>query len=84
MKTQIHAEISTLEDGSIQAISPELQLLILPEEDSKAKAFNRNGLKKQVGMSGFHHIRWLVGELDGVRCYIQGSKIILTKRDLYP
>jgi hypothetical protein len=29
------------------------------------------------------HKRWLVGELDGVRCYINGNNIIMTKQDLY-
>ena len=28
--------------------------------------------------------RWLVGQLDGVYCYINGPNIILTKRDLNP
>ena len=29
------------------------------------------------------HERWLVGELDGVRVYINGNQIIMTKQDLY-
>jgi hypothetical protein len=29
------------------------------------------------------HERWLVGELDGVRVYINGSQVILTTQDLY-
>jgi len=82
--TQLHADIKTLEDGSIQAIAPTMQLLVIPSEGSKHRAFNRNGLQRNLKTGKTTHIRWLVGELDGVRCYIQDNQIILTKRDLYP
>ena len=28
--------------------------------------------------------RWLVGELNGVRCYVNGNNVILTTQDLNP
>ena len=41
-------------------------------------------LRKIVDAQGMDtHERWLIGELDGVRVYINGTNYIMTKRDLY-
>lgn len=49
--------------------------------------FKRNAIKG-VGAPGARQVQWLVGEVDGVRCYVQenetGTHIVLTKDDLYP
>lgn len=94
--TQEHCAISREDDGTIHAVSPERCLTILP--DAEARAFNRNFKKytpehkirdEKTGkvletVPGIAtHDRILVGELDGVRCYIIGNDIIMTKRDLY-
>ena len=113
---QLHCEVKKQDDGTITAISPELQVTILP--DGEAKAFNRvfqkhkmldkplhaklNNLAARIQQdkttpkdawkelkewvddkNSNNRERWLVAELDGVRVYIQGSNIIMTKRDLY-
>lgn len=49
---------------------------VLP--DAESKVFLRNAMK-----SNGSHARMIVAELDGVRAYILGTRVILTKRDLY-
>lgn len=61
------------EDGK-HAVSVE-GILSVPLD---GKVFFRNALK-----SGHRHVRMLVGELDGVRCYVLGTRVILSKKDLY-
>lgn len=48
-----------------------------------AAMFKRNAIKG-VGSGASRHERWLVGELDGVRCYFDGRRVVLTTEDLYP
>lgn len=80
-----HAEIETQDDGTIVAVNDEVTLVVVPEEPSEnPKAFNRCGIIKDLRTGVTHHTRWLVGELDGVRVYLTGDTIILTKRDLNP
>lgn len=74
-------KITEDEDGVKHATSIQGVLSVLP--DGETKVFMRNFIKMGFGgkPSGKH--RWLVGELDGVRIYVNGNKFILTKQDLY-
>ena len=66
-------------DGTRKASGP-VNLLILPEAESKI--FMRNSI--EWGANQNVHRRCLVGELDGVRVYVSGTDIVMTKRDIYP
>ena len=59
-----------------------IALSILPDGDSNL--FMRNGIEKNLKTGVTTKKRWLVGELNGVRCYIQGSNVIMTTQDKYP
>ena len=78
---QPHADITEDVDGTKHAISSMHQVTVLP--DGETRVFNRNGLVNALG-SETNHVRWLVAVLDDVRVYINGSRIIVTKQDLYP
>ena len=78
---QPHAEVTVEEDGTKKAMSATHQLVILP--DGPSRIVNRNGLKGALGPN-VKHVRWLLGELNGVKVYINGSTIIMTTQDLYP
>lgn len=58
-------------------------------EDEATQIFYRNGIKlnANTGKQG-EHIRWLVGQLNGVRVYItetaEGFNVIMSDKDLYP
>lgn len=47
--------------------------------EGDGKAFKRTFIKPA---KGYKH-RILVGELDGVRVYIDGNRVVMTMRDLY-
>jgi len=71
--------------GVIHAIPDKdsvVSLSVLP--DGACKAFMRNGITKHLKTGVTTKKRWLVGELNGVRCYIQGANIIMTTQDKYP
>jgi hypothetical protein len=72
------SEITTDEHGHKHITFPEAQVTVLNDGDTKV--FIRNGIRIKTG----EKVRWLVGELDGVRVYVQDSNIILTRQDLYP
>ena len=78
---QPHAEVTKEEDGTLIATSEMHQLTILP--DGPSSIVNRNGLKRALGPD-VQHVRWLRGELNGVKVYVNGSTIVMTTRDLYP
>lgn len=46
------------------------------------KAFNRRAIRKNLKTGETEHLFALVGELDGVRIYVIGDGIIMTKEDL--
>lgn len=48
------------------------------------KAFNRRAIKKHLKTGETEHLSLLVCDLDGVRVYVNGDKITVTKQDLYP
>lgn len=47
------------------------------------RTFMRRAIKG-VGTSSPRHVEWVVGELDGVRAYFDGTHVILTRQDLNP
>lgn len=51
--------------------------------DADGKMFRRNAIK---GIGGAQHqrVQWLVIELDGVRVYIDGQNVVVTRQDLMP
>lgn len=55
--------------------------------DADGRLFKRNAIKNAMSPDARKE-QWLVGELDGVRCYVQhtatGASLVLTRNDLYP
>jgi len=73
----LNYELSMDCDGVRKAVNSINTLIILP--DGETKLFQRRAMK--IGKNkGFDSA--LVGELDGVRVYIKGNEIVLTKQDL--
>ena len=64
--------------------SANINLSVIPQAGDEGKAFIRNGIRLIAPEGVESHIRWLVGELNGVRVYTDGSSIILTTKDLKP
>lgn len=62
-----------------RAAGPITGVTIIPDAASY-NLFHRVG----KAVAGPVLARWLVAELDGVRVYVRGSEIVITKRDLYP
>ena len=48
------------------------------------KAFFRRSIKLNACTGEQRRTEWLVGELDGVRVYVCGRNVIVTREDLYP
>lgn len=67
------------ETGISVAQNGEVTLTVL----DRGQVFKRRAVKG-VGSGAAQEITWLVAELDGVRIYIDGSSIVLTRQDLYP
>lgn len=86
-------EIVTDVDGSFHATDGLVSMSVLPERmqanlsRSQARLFKRMALKNAMTPS-VRQVEWLVGELDGVRCYVRSDglqlNIVLTRQDLYP
>ena len=51
--------------------------------DPEAKMFRRRGIKG-VGSGDAMQIEWLVVEQAGVRVYVSGNGVVVTKQDLMP
>ncbi len=51
--------------------------------DEGGQAFMRHAIKK-VGTPDAHKVTWLVGELDGVRCFVTPEGVILTRENKWP
>jgi hypothetical protein len=75
------AEITKDEDGTIHAVLKGRVISVLP--DGASKVFRRRAIKG-VGSPKARQVEWIVAELDGVRVYVQGDHIVMTKRDLNP
>ena len=71
--------LSTDENGNQTAINAINTVTVL--NDGKSKLFQRRAIKG-VGSGEPSFETCLVGELDGVRVYVKGSSIVLTKQDL--
>jgi len=69
--------ITTDENGIQHAVNEQLQVSVLP--DAKARLFHRREIRP---FAGGQKRSALVAELDGVRVFIQGSHIVVTKRNL--
>lgn len=67
------------EDGVIVATNPLNTLTVLPDGKTKVRKRRSIHMHKQ-GDERFETV--LFGELDGVRVYIKGNQIILTKQNL--
>lgn len=76
--------LQTADDGTRHATGGpcSLNLSILP--DGESKLFHRNAIKKKLATGNTEHIRWLVAELNGVRVYVDGTRIVVTTRDILP
>jgi hypothetical protein len=74
-------KITEDEDGIKHAASVHGVLSVLP--DGETRVFMRNAIKMGIAGGESGRFRMLVGELDGVRVYVCGDKVTLTKRDLY-
>ncbi len=67
-------------DGLLHAVSPLQSVTVVPDGEESARLFKRHAVqplarrKKTV----------LVGELNGVRVYIDGGSVVMTVQDLYP
>lgn len=66
------AGITTANNGS-------LALTVL----DAGKVFKRNAIKG-VGGGAPQRVTWIVAELDGVRVYIDGARVVMTRQELYP
>ena len=47
------------------------------------KVFCRRAVKG-VGSASARRVEWAVGEINGVRCYFDGTHVVLTTEDLRP
>lgn len=55
----------------------------LQATDDGSRVWRRRGIKRP-GSEAAEAVEWVVGELDGVRVYFNGTDCILTRQDLYP
>lgn len=69
-------------DGHKHSVTPHFTLTVIPDAPDCA-IFARNGIKMPITGGRTVHHRALVGQLDGVRVYIQKGSIVMTKQDLY-
>jgi hypothetical protein len=75
----IDFEFTTDADGTKHAVNPYLAVSVLP--DGEARLFHRRELKP-FAAGGAVTRSALVAELDGVRVFIVGANIIVTKQNL--
>jgi len=48
------------------------------------RVFRRRAIKLNQATGERGRVEWIVGELDGVRVYFDGTNVVLTRRDLMP
>ena len=78
-------EIRQDAEGHWHAEAGPLTVSVLVGEGETGRLFRRRALKKPLdGVTPAHGVCWLVGELNGVRAYIEGGRLVLTTRDLRP
>lgn len=81
-------------NGARHLISPAplaepIHISVLPSDGEEAEAFHRVGLHKNMRTGACHQTRWPVAQLklatgQVVRLYIEGSRMVLTTRDVNP
>jgi hypothetical protein len=57
------------------------RVTVLP--DGETRMFRRRAIK-QHSDGRIEEVHWLVAELDGVRAYIEGGDVVMTRQELYP
>lgn len=60
-----------------------LTLAPAPGSFDQGKIFMRRAVKQALTPDA-KHVNWMVGELNGVRVYCDGTSIIMTTLDLWP
>jgi len=80
LKQNIQFEINRDEGSTTTAKSDRLSVTVMGE----SRVFHRNGVKKHLKTGESEHVRYLVCELDGVRLYINGPELVMTKEDINP
>jgi hypothetical protein len=50
--------------------------------EGEGRVFRRRAVK--LGSDGASSVEWCVVELDGVRVYVDGDNVIVTREDMYP
>lgn len=75
----LNYKITVEEDGSRKAVSPLNSVVVLPDGDSRL--FQRRAVRGVGGGSPVFDT-CLVAELDGVRVYVRGNDVVVTRRDL--
>ncbi len=69
------------DDGTLHRVSVDGIVTVLP--DGESKIFLRNAMKVSAADGKPKgHVRVVVAELDGVRAYVLGNRVILTRQDL--
>ena len=66
-------------DG-LHAVSPLLRVTVVPDGEGSARLFKRHAMQPLRQRTK----TVLVGELNGVRLYVDGKNLVMTTRDLYP
>jgi hypothetical protein len=77
-------EIS-VQAGGQRVATNGVQTLVLAEPEGPAggRLFRRRAVRG-VGTPGAQPVEWAVAELDGVRVYLDGATVVVTRADLNP
>ncbi len=75
-------EIGTGPNGETVGVNGLVQVTLLKDEGRRM--FKRRAIKKNLRTGAAERVEWLVAELDGVRVYVNGDRILLTRREVMP
>lgn len=78
MSDPIPFEVTALEDRTVAGNGTATMTVL------NGGALFRRRAVKGMGSGNARRVEWAVGELNGVRCYFDGSHVILTTQDLRP
>ena len=71
-------------DGEVITASDGVRSITVEPGDKPLWYRHRTNITRAIGANGRDAIgRWFIVEVDGVRLYINGNHMIMTKRDLY-
>jgi len=73
-------ERSTDDDGLLHAVSPQMQITVIPDGEESARMFNRVAVQPFRGLGK----KVLVCELNGVRLYVDGNHLVMTTQKMNP